>query len=201
MTTPLTTTLSEIRAHSPCRDGWAKLKKHVGDLDDGAPLAVGVVLDSNGLSDTLWVLHNACGDRGRKIAALFGRECVARACDHAERVLPVFEEARPGDDRPRRAIEAARQGDVTACAAAYFAACAAACATTTTAAYAAADAAANAAAAARADAAYAAARAAYAAAAHAAARADADADAAYTARAHEREWQIQRLREMLEGGS
>ena len=30
------------------------------------------------------------------------------ACDNAEKVLPIYEKAHPGDDRPRKAIEAAR---------------------------------------------------------------------------------------------
>lgn len=36
------------------------------------------------------------------------RVMVSRACDHAERVLPVFESAHPDDGRPRAAIAAAR---------------------------------------------------------------------------------------------
>ena len=31
------------------------------------------------------------------------------ACDFAERVLPIYEKANPGDDRPRIAIETARK--------------------------------------------------------------------------------------------
>ena len=48
-------------------------------------------------------------------------DCTARlfAADCAERVLPLFERERPHDDRPRKAIEAARafaRGEITAAA-------------------------------------------------------------------------------------
>ena len=104
----LTTTLAAIRAQSPCRDGWARLKKHVGDLPDDALLPLIVVLDSNGINDCLWVAYVVIGERARVALAAFSRECVLRACDHAERALSIYEVARPGDDQPRKAIEAAR---------------------------------------------------------------------------------------------
>jgi hypothetical protein len=97
------------------------------------------------------------------------------AADFAERVLHIYESKYPNDDRPRKAIEAARSGDknaadaATAATAAYAAYAAAAAAYDADAAYA--DA--------RADAAYADARAA----AAAAAAADAAADAATAATA------------------
>jgi len=149
------------------------------------------------------------------------------AADVAERVLPIFEERFPGEDRPRKAIAAARAASAAyaaadaasaAYAAAYaayaaaraaYAAAAAARAASAAyaaarAAYAAADAAADAASAARAAyAAYAAARAADAAYAAYAAYAAADAaDAAYAAAdaaAAERDWQKKRLALFLIG--
>jgi hypothetical protein len=118
------------------------------------------------------------------------------AADCAERVLPIFERQRPGDDRPSKAIVAARAYangvlDEQAWAAAGAAARAAA--------WVAAGAAAAAAAAAR-DAAWAAAGAAAGAAAWAAAGAAAAAAArdAAGAAAAERAWQVSRLKEMLE---
>jgi hypothetical protein len=138
---------------------------------------------------------------------------VTFAADCAARVLPIFEAKFPDDDRPRKAIEAARLGAVAAAAA--RAADAANAAYAHAAAYAAANAAYAAAAAANAaaNAAYAAAYAAYAAAyaaraaanaAYAAARA---ADAAYAARAadaaraaayaKERAWQGRHLLALL----
>jgi hypothetical protein len=44
----------------------------------------------------------------RKIDAWDDRTARLFAADCAERVLPIFEKERPGDDRPRRAIQAAR---------------------------------------------------------------------------------------------
>lgn len=46
------------------------------------------------------------------------RAALLWAADCAEHVLPIFEVAMPGDDRPRRAIEAARGTDPAAAAAA-----------------------------------------------------------------------------------
>jgi hypothetical protein len=54
----LTTTLTAIRKHSPCEDGWEKLLKHLGKTSaDDEPLALVTVLDSNGLYDALWCLR------------------------------------------------------------------------------------------------------------------------------------------------
>ena len=45
----------------------------------------------------------------RRIEAWNERTARLFACDCAERVLPIFERARPGDNRPRAAIETARR--------------------------------------------------------------------------------------------
>ena len=99
----ITTTLKEIRAKSPCTDGWEKLLKHLDKSgseakNDSTPLSVITVLESNGIDDALWVLDN-CID---------SRICVLFACDCAESVLHIFEKAHPKDGRPRTAIEVAR---------------------------------------------------------------------------------------------
>lgn len=108
---PLTTTLTAIRAERPCEEGWATLLSHLGKTRaDADPLPLTVILDSNGLDDTLWVLDKTTGLR---------RICVLFAADCAEQVLPLFERDRPDDSRPRRAIEVAR--DPHASAAAWFA--------------------------------------------------------------------------------
>src|SRR5690606_37641174 len=52
----------------------------------------------------LWVL----------VRLLRPEDFVAFACDCAERVLHLFENKFPNDDRPRKAIEAARSGDKAA---------------------------------------------------------------------------------------
>ena len=53
------TTLNKIRAHSPCADGWSKLLNHLGKTSaDDEPLVLTVILDNNGLDDTLWCLRS-----------------------------------------------------------------------------------------------------------------------------------------------
>ena len=103
---PLTTTLTAIRAARPCEGGWSKLLGHLGKpRTDAAPLPLTVILDSNGLDDTLWALENVMGLR---------RICVLFAADCAAQVLPLFERERPDDSRPRRAIEVARDPHASA---------------------------------------------------------------------------------------
>jgi hypothetical protein len=52
------TTLNRIRAHEPCIVGWKKLLKHLRKVQaDDEPLAMTVILDSNGLYDVLWCLR------------------------------------------------------------------------------------------------------------------------------------------------
>ena len=93
------TTLNEIREHSPCAAGWAKLLKSLDKTcADGEPLALEHILDSNGLEDALWALRAVKGH---------DKEIRLFACQCASLVLPIFEKQYPGDDRPRKAIEAA----------------------------------------------------------------------------------------------
>ena len=52
------TTLNEIRKHSPCRDGWAKLLRGLNKTAaDDEPLWIDEILDHNGLHDALWCLR------------------------------------------------------------------------------------------------------------------------------------------------
>lgn len=52
------TTLNKIRAHSPCRDGWEKLLRHLDKTAaDDEPLLIETILNSNGLDDALWCLR------------------------------------------------------------------------------------------------------------------------------------------------
>ena len=51
----ITTTLNRIKAHSPCKEGWEKLLKHLGKTKaDDDSLAFLTILESNGLDDALW---------------------------------------------------------------------------------------------------------------------------------------------------
>jgi hypothetical protein len=69
----LSTTLWRIRQHSPCRDGWAKLLKHLGKTGaDNEPLAIVTILDSNGLDDAIWCLRAVSGhDREIRLYAVW----------------------------------------------------------------------------------------------------------------------------------
>ena len=56
----ITTTLTAIRAHHPCEDGWRKLLAHLGKTGaDDEPLPFSVILESNGLDDALWCCRAA----------------------------------------------------------------------------------------------------------------------------------------------
>ena len=67
------TTLNEIRAHSPCPEGWRKLLAHLGKTQaDDEPLAITTILDSNGLEDALWCLRAVTGhDREIRLYAVW----------------------------------------------------------------------------------------------------------------------------------
>lgn len=108
--TQITTTLAAIRAAGPCEDGFAKIRDHLGVSPAAAkthdePFAVALLLETNSLADTLWVLDNVTQEE--RICRLFAVDC-------AERVLCLFEEKYPSDKRPRRAIEMARDPNATA---------------------------------------------------------------------------------------
>ena len=170
----LVTSLYRLRKHNACTDRYnhlvSKLGPEWGDKDEINLLDI---LEHNGTADCLWALcatvKHPEGDRVMHLMA----------ADFAEAALPIYEKKYPKDDRPRKAIKAARDfanGKITekeraaAWAAAWAAAGAAARAAAGAAAWAAAGAAAGAAA-------WAAARAAAGAAAGAAARAAARAAA------------------------
>jgi hypothetical protein len=104
----LTTTFALLREHNACKEGYGKLAKHLGGVTKygrDMPIPLAVILESNGLDDTIWSLSavplEQTAERDR-IARLF-------ACDCAESVLHIYEAAYPGDDRPRTAITTARQ--------------------------------------------------------------------------------------------
>lgn len=54
------TTLTKIREHQPCGEGWTKLLKHLGKTQaDDEPLDFLTILESNGLDDALWCVRSA----------------------------------------------------------------------------------------------------------------------------------------------
>jgi hypothetical protein len=73
----MNTTLNNIRANSPCTDGWKKLLTNLGKTEaDDEPLPLTTILESNGLDDALWCLRAVDGhDRE---ARLFAVACARR---------------------------------------------------------------------------------------------------------------------------
>ena len=104
MTFNSTTTLNEIRAKQPCRDGWEKLLADLGKTKaDDEPLELITILNSNGLDDALWCLQVKSLDR---LSRHFQAWC-------AEQVLHIFETERPNDMRVRDQIAMLRNDNAT----------------------------------------------------------------------------------------
>jgi hypothetical protein len=96
----MTTTLNKIKAHSPCENGWNKLLNHLGKTQaDDEPLYIATIIQSNGIKDAVWALRAVEGKD--KEIRLFAADC-------AESVLHIYENRYPNDDRPRKAIQSAR---------------------------------------------------------------------------------------------
>jgi hypothetical protein len=94
------TTLIKIKEQSPCEEGWIKLLSFLNKIEaDDEPLELKTILESNGTADTIWALR-AVEDYDKEIHLM--------AADFAESVLHIFEEKYPEDNRPRKAINAAR---------------------------------------------------------------------------------------------
>lgn len=102
----LQTTPRLLREHSACADGYRKAIKGagIGPDDKDTPINLLSILESNGLADFHWALHAVLPEQEA------ARDRVARlmAAEYAARVLPIFEADHPDDERPRLAIEAAR---------------------------------------------------------------------------------------------
>ena len=98
----LTTTLNLLRKAGACKDRYKHLVKALGgrNFAHDAPINLLTILAHNGVEDCLWALC-ATAEDCQKVARFM-------AADFAEAVLPIFERERPGDDRPRKSIAAAR---------------------------------------------------------------------------------------------
>ena len=114
----VTTTLNLLRKAGACEPRYAHLVRALGGVsfDHDAPINLLTILELNGADDCLWAL-SATAENCDKVARLM-------AADFAESVLHLYETQYSDDDRPRKAIQAARDlalGHITA-AAAYAAA-------------------------------------------------------------------------------
>jgi len=96
----MTTTLNKIKSHLPCENGWNKLLNHLGKTQgDDEPLSIATIIQSNGIKDAVWALRAVEGKD--KEIRLFAADC-------SESVLHIYENKYRNDDRPRKAIQAAR---------------------------------------------------------------------------------------------
>lgn len=116
------TTLNKIREHAPCSDGWRKLLVHLGKTTaDDEPLALSVVLESNGLDDALWCLRSVPEEssRWRKLAVAYARTVQHLMTDPrslaALEVAQAHAEGRASDSQLAAAVDAA--GDAAGAAA------------------------------------------------------------------------------------
>jgi hypothetical protein len=97
----ITTTLNDIRKHEPSIYSWEKLLKHLGKTKaDDEPLKFSTILESNGVEDAYWCLQALPSEYGKQIRLL--------SADVAERVIYIYEREYPDCDKPRNAIQAAR---------------------------------------------------------------------------------------------
>ena len=113
------TTLNKLKAAGACTERYKVLLTALGKTEaDDEELTILKIIETNGIEDAIWALRTVEGKD--KELRLFAADC-------AEMVLPIYENQYPNDDRPRKAIQAARDyanGLITAaaCAAARAAA-------------------------------------------------------------------------------
>jgi len=99
--TLLTTTLCKLRDAHACTSRYTFLREALGaKYGDTKPINLLRILETNGLSDALWAMQ----------ATVQNCDTVARlmAADFASHVLPLWRKKYPKDDRPAKAIKAAR---------------------------------------------------------------------------------------------
>ena len=100
----LTTTFNKLREAGACERGYRTLAKHLGGVDaygEDTPISLLTILGSNGVDDCLWSLRAAVEPECEYLARMIAADC-------AESVLHLFTVVRPGDNRPKLAIDAAR---------------------------------------------------------------------------------------------
>jgi hypothetical protein len=121
----ITTTLSAIRKHSPCEDGWKKLLSRLGKTRaDDEPLLLTKILDSNGLDDALWCLCAVNGyEREIRLYAVWCARQVQHLMTDPRSIaaLDVTERFARGEATKAK-LEAARMDALSAAHAAYAAA-------------------------------------------------------------------------------
>ena len=96
----LTTTFKRLRKAGACTERYKFLRHALKGIKDNEPINLLTILETNGLDDALWALC-ATAQNCERVARLM-------AADFAEMVLPRCLKCYPNDDRPRLAIQAAR---------------------------------------------------------------------------------------------
>ena len=97
----LTTTLRLLRNAHACTPRYTFLRETLGSqYGDNKPINLLAILKTNGLDDALWALQ-ATAQNCDMVARLMD-------ADFAESVLPIWAKKYPKDDRPAKAIKAAR---------------------------------------------------------------------------------------------
>lgn len=106
----LKTTLKELRKARACTDRYTLLRKGLGaNYGDSTPITMTQILDLNGLDDCLWAILNTQNGKADKLLRLFARDCT-------KHVLPIYEKHYPNDPRVQDCIAVARRsaiGEVT----------------------------------------------------------------------------------------
>ena len=94
------TTLNKLKAAGACAERYKVLLSALGKTEaDDEPLYIAKIVETNGIEDAVWALRTV---------DWHDREIRHFAADCAEMVLPIYEKRYPDDDRPRKAIQAAR---------------------------------------------------------------------------------------------
>jgi hypothetical protein len=85
------TTLNQIRAHEPCREGWEKLLRGLGKTKaDDEIIWIDQVLNCNGLDDALWCLRAVEGfDREIRLYAVWCARRVQHLMDDPRSVVAL----------------------------------------------------------------------------------------------------------------
>jgi len=100
--TVLPATLRAIRKKKAFQVDWQKMLDGLDiDTEIKTPLPLLKILETNGIVDTIRVLR-AVDKKYRNAVRLF-------ACHCARKVLPIYENEFPNEERPRKAIEAAER--------------------------------------------------------------------------------------------
>jgi len=112
----LYTTFKLARDANACTTSYRQFARHVGGVrkyGPDSPIPLTDILEVCGFDDALWALRCTAEP---ELVEILSRHLAA---DFAEHVLHIFEDKYPGDDSPRKAIQAARlyaDGDITAAA-------------------------------------------------------------------------------------